>query len=242
LSLDANLAEAHASLGAVFGWVDGNQLLAEREYQRALRLDPRYAPAHDWYALQLAAGGRTDSAVAEATVAHDLDPTSLAIGADLATVLLWAGRPQAAIRQWRGTLALDSSYQRAHKQLWRTYALAGRWDAAVGELDQLMRLEGAPERTHLALHRAYAERGWQGVLEWRLRALTDSFYGAASRPVEAASLCVLLGRREDALTWLRRAHDTQNQYLRFARLDPAFASLRADPRFLALLPTEEGTF
>jgi DNA-binding transcriptional activator of the SARP family len=234
--LDPSLPEAHASLGAVFAWIDGQGSLAEAEYKRSLALDPGYATAHDWYALQLASRGRTDSALTEATLAHDLDPTSLAIGADLGTILLWDGHQAAAIDQLRNTLALDSTFERARRQLWRAYAAAGRQEEAVKELERLMRFQGAPAQARVALRRAYAKRGWEGVLKWRLDALRASTYRAPARPVEAASLCALLGRRDQALVWLKKASDEHNEYLRFARLDPAFVNLRSDPRFLALIP------
>jgi serine/threonine-protein kinase len=233
--LDPSLPEAHASLGAVFAWIDGKGSLAEAEYKQSLALDPGYATAHDWYALQLASRGRTDSALAEATLAHDLDPTSLAIGADLGTILLWAGHQEAAIDQLRNTIALDSTFERAQRQLWRAYAAAGRHEEAVDELERLMRFQDAPAQARAGLRRAYAKRGWEGVLRWRLHALGASTYRAPARPVEAASLCALLGRRDEALVWLRKARDEHNEYLRFARLDPAFVNLRSDPRFLALI-------
>ena len=236
VALDPSLAEAHASLGAVFAWIDGKGSLAEAEYKQSLALDPGYATAHDWYALQLASRGRTDSALAQATLAHDLDPTALAIGADLGTILLWAGHQEAAIDQLRNTLALDPTFERARRQLWHAYAAAGRHEEAVEELERLMRSQGAPAQARVALRRAYARRGWEGVLKWRLHALGASTYRAPARPVEAASLCALLGRRDEALVWLKRAHDEQNEYLRFARLDPAFVNLRSDPRFFALIP------
>jgi DNA-binding SARP family transcriptional activator len=236
VTLDSSLAEAHASLGAVFAWIDGKGPLAEAEYKQSVALDPGYATAHDWYALQLASRGRTDSALAEATLAHDLDPTSLAIGADLGTILLWAGHQEAAIDQLRNTLALDSTFERARRQLWHAYAAAGRHEEAVEELERLMRSQGAPAQARVALRRVYAKRGWEGVLKWRLQALGASTYRAPTRPVEAASLCALLGRRDEALAWLKRARDEQNEYLRFARLDPAFVNLRSDPRFFALIP------
>jgi len=98
-----------------------------------------------------------------------------------------------------------------------------------------MRFQDAPAQARVALRRAYARRGWEGVLRWRLHALGASTYRAPARPVEAASLCALLGRRDEALVWLRKARDEHNEYLRFARLDPAFVNLRSDPRFLALI-------
>jgi hypothetical protein len=231
ITLGPNLAEAHASLAAVFAWIDGDGRRAEAEYKQAMALNPRYATAHDWYAFQLAARGRLDSALAEATAAHALDPVSLPIGADLATMLFWAGHYEAAIAELRMTLALDSTFGRAQSQLWRVYAAARRYAEAVDELERVMRAQGVSAEARRALRRAYADRGWEGVLRWRWGMLADSAQREPARPVELAWLCAALGRRDEAFAWLKQARDEQNEYLPFARLDPAFASLRSDPRF-----------
>jgi tetratricopeptide (TPR) repeat protein len=233
ITLGPRLAEAHASLAAVFAWIDRDGRRAEAEYKQAIVLNPRYATAHEWYAFQLAARGRVDSALAEATAAHALDPVSLPIGADLATMLFWAGRYEAAIAELRMTLALDSTFGRAQTQLWHVYAAARRYAEAVDELDRLMRAQGVSAQGRRALRRAYADRGWEGVLRWRWRMLATSARREPARPVELAWLCAALGRRDEALAWLKQARDEQNEYLPFARLDPAFASLRSDPRFHA---------
>jgi tetratricopeptide (TPR) repeat protein len=231
IELGPTLAEAHASLAAVFAWIDRDGRRAEAEYRRAIVLDPRYATAHEWYAFQLAARGRLDSALAEAAAARALDPGSLPIGADLATMLYWTGRYEAAIAELRMTLALDSTFGRAHAQLWRVYAAAGRYGDAVDELQRVMRAQGVPAPARRALRRAYADRGWEGALTWRWRMLAASAQREPARPVELAWLCAALGRRDEALAWLKQARKEQNEYLPFARLDPVFASLRSDPRF-----------
>jgi serine/threonine-protein kinase len=231
VTLDPQLAEAHASLGAVFAWIDRDDQMAEAEYKRALLLDPRYATAHEWYAFQLAARGRVDSALAEATAAHALDPVSLPIGADLGTMLFWAGRYDAAIAELRMTLALDSTFGRAQTQLWRVYATARRYAEAVDQLERLMRAQGVAAPALRALRRAYEDRGWEGVLTWRWQMLAASGHREPARPVEMAWLCAALDRRDEAFAWLKQARDEGNEYLPFARLDPMFASLRSDPRF-----------
>ena len=235
IELNPRLAEAHASLAAVFAWIDRDGRRAEAEYKQAMVLDPRYATAHEWYAFQLAARGRVDSALAEATAAHALDPVSLPIGADLATFLFWTGRYEAAIAELRTTLALDSTFGRARTQLWHVYAAARRYPDAVDEMERLMRAQGVSVQARRALRHAFADRGWEGVLTWRLQVLAASAPRQPAHSVELAWLCAALGRRDEAFAWLTQARDQQNQYLPFARLDPAFASLRSDPRFQATL-------
>ncbi len=232
--LDPKLPEAHASLAAVLAWIDDDASGADEEFRRSLALNPGYATAHQWYALHLASRGHLDEALAEVTTAHQLEPASLSISTDLASVLFWSGRYESAITVLESTLTLDPTFGRAHARLWRFLAAAGRYGEAVTELEQLSREQGASAAALQELRRAYKQEGWDGALRWRMRVVTNDLYPSASRPVEMAVLDASLGREDQALEWLTRARVGRNESLRFARIDPAFATMRSHPRFLAV--------
>jgi DNA-binding SARP family transcriptional activator len=234
LDLNDGLSEAHTSWAAVLAWMDRNGQGAEKEYQRAIALDPRNATAHEWYAFALAERSRLGPAIAEARWALDIDPQSPAINADLATLLYWNGQYNEAISQWQHTLDLSPGFRRADNQLWHAYAAAGRYADAVRALEQLGRRQGMHAADLRALERAYAEDGWRGVLTWRLQALVVAADREPGLTIQIATLCAELGRPGAALMWLRRARDEHNQFLPYAALDPAFTALRTDPRFPAL--------
>ena len=225
------LAQSHTSLAAVRVWFANDWPGAEREYRRAIQLDSSYATAHEWFALGLAARGELPAARRELEIARQREPTSPAIRADLATVLVWSGQYDDAISQLKVALALDSSYARAATHLWRAYAAAGRYQNASESLIRATRLQGGTAAQLLALEHAYATAGWTGVLKARLAMLLDLPAGASDRPVQLAALCGLLGRDEEAIAWLQRARRERSTYLRFVSLDPAFKHLHADPRF-----------
>ncbi len=110
LEIEEMLAEAHASLGLVRFWYEWDWQGAEREYKRAIELNPGYAIAPLWYGLQLMALGRFDDALAEMKRAQDLDPLSLVINTNLGGTLYRARRYDQAIEQCRRTLEIDSSF------------------------------------------------------------------------------------------------------------------------------------
>ena len=103
--MDDNLGEAHASLAFTLDLYDWNWDAAEREYKRAIALNPSYATAHQWYAWHLIMTGRTGEAIVEIKKAESIDPLSLIISADVADALCVAHLYDEAIRQSRKTLA-----------------------------------------------------------------------------------------------------------------------------------------
>jgi tetratricopeptide (TPR) repeat protein len=111
IQLDETSAETHTALGLLFCFSDVNLVEAEKEFKRAIALNPNYATAHHWYGnALLVALGRFDEAISEVHRAVDLDPLSLIINADLGGTLMMARRYDQAIAQLQRTLALDERF------------------------------------------------------------------------------------------------------------------------------------
>src|SRR5258705_3398008 len=110
LELDETLAEAHSSLGRVLASYDWDWTNAEKEYTRAIELNPRYAVAHQWYGGYLAVLGRSNEALAERKRAQELEPLSLIINAELGMAFYYARDYDQAIEQFPKTLALDPNF------------------------------------------------------------------------------------------------------------------------------------
>ena len=236
--LDDRLAQAHTSLGGVKAWFDHDWGGAEAEYRRALSLDSGYATAHQWFALGLAVHDRLAEATREMQIAQRHDPLSPSIATDLAMLLFWSGRDQAAIAQIRYALTLDPGSLRASAQLWRIYSAAGKSDEAVTALARVVgaRGGGAGAGVRERLRGVYARRGLQGVMLWWAATLERS-PRTPDRAMRIAVLDGLLDRKAEALRWLRQARDEHSQFLQFAVLDPAFRGLRTDPQFVGLVST-----
>jgi tetratricopeptide (TPR) repeat protein len=117
VELDSTLGEAHNSLAFCLDGFDWDFESAEKEFLRAIELNPGYATAHHWYAWHLSLVGRNSEAIAEMRKAQNLDPLSLIINADLAELLLIAHSYDESMQQSRKTIEMDSNFALAHNQL-----------------------------------------------------------------------------------------------------------------------------
>jgi TolB-like protein len=230
LEIDSSLAEAHTSLAhvrEVFNWDWSG---AEAEYKRALELNPSYSTAHHWYSLCLVALGRMDEAVEEARRAQKLDPLSLIINENLGDVLSLAHRYDEAIEQLRRTLELDSSFTVAHWSLARAYCGRGMYNDAISDY-----LHSSPPEWVVPLKQACAAAGIRGLWEKELQLTLERSAKAHLWPNNLARLYALLGKRDEAFTWLERGYDERTLNFTYLRGGFWFDSLRSDPRYTALL-------
>ncbi len=136
LEIDETLGEAHATLGHIHFQYDRDWAGAEREFKRAIELNPNYANAHLWYALSLMWTGRHDEAVLEVTRAQQLDPLLLAVNANVGFILAAAHRYDEAIAECRKTVDLDPNFPLGHYRLGQIYTLKGMYSEAIPELEK----------------------------------------------------------------------------------------------------------
>ncbi|HEY1242491.1 MAG TPA: tetratricopeptide repeat protein, partial [Bryobacteraceae bacterium] len=136
LEIDPLQPEAHASLGLIAMNYDWDWVASEREYRRALEINPNYATAHHWYAEYLNMHGRFDEAVLEIGRAQELDPLSLIIATDRGKIWFYARRYPEALQQLRRVLAEDPSYREAHIYLIETFLAVGKFEEALADMNQ----------------------------------------------------------------------------------------------------------
>ena len=140
LELDETLAEAHGALGSIRTLYDWDRQATEREYKRALELNPNYATGHQWYGLYLSQIGVHDEAIAETRRALQLDPLSVGISSALGLRLYFARRYEQAIKQFADALELDSNHALAHLWLGQTYEQKGNHKQAIIEIQKAVTL------------------------------------------------------------------------------------------------------
>jgi tetratricopeptide (TPR) repeat protein len=143
LALDEGLAEVHTSLALITENYDWDWKTAEKEYRRAIQLDPNYATAHQWYAEYLAFQGHFDEALAESERARQLDPLSVIIAADNGAILYFSRQYDRAIEQFRAVLEMEPNLQRAHMVLF-AYAQKGQTADALAEIQNWRRGDDTP--------------------------------------------------------------------------------------------------
>jgi tetratricopeptide (TPR) repeat protein len=235
LQLDGTLAEAHTSLGNVRLFYDWDLPGAEREFKRAIDLNPNSADAHDGYANYLIAMGRREESLSESKKAIELDPLSLVINADAAgNCLYFARRYEQAIELCRKTIEFDPNFGLVHFYLAQAYAQAGRFPEALAESKTGYQLDSSPVMTGL-LGEVYAllgERAEAGKVLERLDGLAKRRYVCS---YETAAIYQGLGHRDQALKLLDQAYEERSDCIPWLRVDPAFDGLRNDPRFQDLV-------
>ena len=233
VQLDDGLTDAHASLAAIsvqqWDWVT-----AEKEFQRALQLNPGNALARMNYAQFLAGLGRNEEALRDAQRSRELDPLSLPFHTAYATVLIGAGRYDEAIAVCQEALRMNPGFFWAHQHLWRGYAQKGRFEEALAEARASFSAQGDGEVVK-ALERGQRQAGYAGAM----RAAADTLAARArTRYVMAFSVALLYanaGEKEAAIDWLERAYQQHGALLEYIRISPEFEALRPDPRYQDLL-------
>jgi tetratricopeptide (TPR) repeat protein len=234
LALDDGLAEAHTSLGTVAYLYDWDWVVAEREFQEAIRLQPNYVNAHNWYAVFLAAMGRFPEAIAEIKRAQELEPLSLIVNANLGWIYALAGRYDEAIAQLRATLDLEPNFANARLKLGRVYELKGLYDQAIVEMKGARELSPDDSNALAALGHAYAVSGRKEEARRMIAALRRPVGEAYAEPFFVALIYVGLGEDEQAFAWMRKAYEERSNEMKSLKKEPRLDRLRSDPRFVDL--------
>ena len=233
LALDDNLSEAHTSLAFILDLYDWDWASAEKEYKRALALNPGYATAHQWYASHLMVMGRNSEAIAELKKAESLDPLSLIISADLADVLCVAHLFDESVRQSQKTMEMDPYFAVAHYQLGQALEQMHKHDEAIAEFRRAIELSGGNTTFESNLAHAYAVSGRKEEAMKVVKHLENMQSHGSSTDASIALVYVGLGDNDRAMVWLNKAY--QARFNPSILVRPVFDPLRSDPRFQDLL-------
>ena len=234
LQFDSTLAEPHATLGYVKLYYEWDWSGAEREFRRALALDPNDATAHEWYGLYLAAMGRVDESIAQERRAEELDPLSTAVAGTSAWVQYYGGRLDAAERELHVALREDPGFALGHFYLGRLHEAKGDLGAALTEYDATGPLaHWVP--TMAARGRVLALAGRSGAARETLVAMDSMSRHGYVSAYAVALVHAGLGDSDSAFVWLDRAVAERTHWMVWLNRDPRWDSIRADPRFARLV-------
>ncbi len=234
LEIDDTLAEAHTSLAFVI-WHEGDFSGGEREFKRAIELNPNYATADHWYGNYLLAVGRRDEALAELKRSLELDPLSLIINTAVGGCYYFRREYDQAITQLRETLEIDANFINAHEFLGAACLQKGMYEEAIAEFQKAVELSGRWEVELSKLGHTYAVSGRRTEARKLLDELKER---RTQRQISATNIALVyagLGEREQAFAWLEKAYQERDQRLGAITTDPVLDSLRSDPRFQDLL-------
>jgi TolB-like protein/DNA-binding winged helix-turn-helix (wHTH) protein/Flp pilus assembly protein TadD len=235
LAIDETLSEAHTSLGRILWQHDWNWRSAEREFERAIDLDPGNAFGHRIYGYYLASMGQLERSIAEQKQAQRLDPLSLIINLNVGSVLNLAGETDEALAQIRKTQELDKNYVEAYLELGVVYAQKGMYAEAIAELNKADPSVAYDSRVISLLGYNYALWGKRDEAVKRLDELKEL---SKRRRVPAYDMAIIytgLGEKDQAFKCLRQACEDRHGMVVYLKFETLFKSLRTDPRFADLL-------
>ena len=235
LALDETVFSAHASLAWSLFIYDWDWEGAEREFRRAIELNPRYASAHQWFAFLLVSRGEYEAALLESLTALELDPASVSIRRAVGWSYYYAGRYDQALAHLARAIEMNPMAVESHRILAATLAQQGKLADAERVLREALTLPaaGAFTKAELALVLARAGRPEEA------KALLEEIQAAAREhyvsPVPFAIVHIGLGNLDEALDWVERAYDERRGWLAYLKVNPIFDPLRNEPRFKALM-------
>jgi eukaryotic-like serine/threonine-protein kinase len=227
LRIDDSLSEAHSSLGLIRFYYDWDWQEGEREFRRAITLNPSYVFAHLWYAICLAWRGRFDEAIERAKYALTLEPRLPIAHAIVGLVLYLARKYDDAAEQLQKA---DANYYPTHWLAW-VAEQCGHFESAIWTLRSALKFSDNDPAVLAQLGRAYAMAGQR---ERAFATLADLDELSEKQYVSAVSIAAIhsaLEQPDVAFQWLERAFIDHAVELIYLKVDPRFDVLRSDPRF-----------
>lgn len=230
IELDETLAEAHAVLGLIIFWYDWDWQAAEKQYLRALALNPNSSEARFAYAHLLSNTRRHEKAMTEIKRAIELDPLSLRYNAIEGQILFFAGRNDEALDRLQKTIDLEPNFWLAQLFISRVYSEKGMHGEAVAAAKKAGDISG---NSQSIAYRAYALAKGGKTAEARLL-LDELLKLSADSYVPPYNIAVVyngLGEKAKALDYLEKGFAEKDGRMVFLTVEPMWNSLRSEPRF-----------
>ena len=245
VELDEALSEGHSELGDYYVGQGWDFSAAEREYRRAIELDPNSSVAHLGYAYYFHYLGRADKALPEMQRARELDPLSLKVANDFAWSFLYSRRYDEAVDHFHGVLEMNPNYRRSRWGLARTYELKGMYKEAISECLQIPALPNidpfakAMFKTRCSLYeKIYPISGAEPINRRWFESARQDIKDSIERDDDwyfVAALYAESGANEKALDLLEGGYARHDSTLLELKIDPRLDNLRSNPRFQALV-------
>ncbi|MGB7284693.1 MAG: tetratricopeptide repeat protein [Candidatus Acidiferrum sp.] len=233
VELDDSSADAHLSLAFVIFYWNWDAAGAEREFKRALVLNPNDARAHHWYATFLLSCRRLPESLAQINQAQSLDPSSVAILADKGDILNVANETDAAITLLRQIEISEPSFASAHRYLSEIYLARKDYAGYLKEWQQMAILlkDQNEQAVEEGAEKGFSDGGYRGMLEGSLRVQKELNNKGVVPAYSLAVTYARLGQDQNSLRSLKVAYDSHDSSLLFLSTEPAFDFLRSDPEF-----------
>jgi TolB-like protein len=234
LELDDSLEEAHDVLARIKSYYDWDWNGAEREFRKAIQLNPNYADAHLFYSTFLQAMKRDEEASEEVKRGLELDPINFFSQGFFVAHLLHLCKYDDAIVKLRAILRIEPNYPLAHRYLWICYHQKQMYDKALEEAKRYFTAAGKNEITNL-LALGYAEVGYQGAMNLAAEKMKETSKQTNIQPIWIARFYAYAGKKNPAIKWLKKSFEERDPHLVNLGVSRDWDNLRDDPRFQDLL-------
>jgi serine/threonine protein kinase/Tfp pilus assembly protein PilF len=236
LEIDSDLAEARTALAQVKRRFDLDWEAAQREYERALELDPHYAMAHHWYGYDLMCMARYDEAIRMIQRAHELDPLSLVINRNLGQVYYRSGQYDRGKEIFQRMLEKNPNFSYLHYHMGNILFQQGRYEEALSLFQREKKLaRGWALHVQPWIGMAYAKLGRKDEAQTILSDLISKSQQNHVPATPVAALFFVLGDNDEGFRWLEKAYTEYDTWVRLLKSDTVFDPVREDPRFLDIL-------
>jgi TolB-like protein/Tfp pilus assembly protein PilF len=232
LRIDDTLAEAHTALALVLALYDYDFAAGEREFKRAVELNPGSAYVHQWYGWYLITMKRPDEALIEIKRAQELDPLSSVINWEMGLPFFISRQYDRAIEEFKKAVEMDPKGSFARMLLALAYVQKGSYEEALRAVD-----EPGTDDSYLVATTAfvYATMGKKAEAQKIAEQLEKQAKQGYVAPYIMSKVYIGLGKKERAIDWLERAYETREDSSAWLNADPAFDPLRLEPRFQELV-------
>lgn len=230
IELDPTLAEPHTTLAFTAWLLDWDRVAAEKEFLRAIELNPNYPTAHQWYSRYLRGIGRMDEAFREIKRAEALDPLSLVIINNVAENHITRGELDSATKECQRMIDLDPSFWPAHQTLSIVLTKQGRYDGALVEVQKSTEFSGRGNASLALLAHINAKLGRRSEAEAVIKELEKRY---SEKSADGRDLAVAYAGfdKDQAFAWLAKAFKDHSPFLVFLKLEPMLDDLHTDPRW-----------
>ncbi len=231
LEIDDSLGDAHLALARVIQLYDWDWSGVEKEYRRALELNPNDAMAHNWYGEYLQEMGRNEEAFVQIRQAMDLDPLSPGGASELGYIFYTARQYDQAIRAFQKALEVEPDYVYAHVGLGWVYDEKKIYKEAITELEKAANLGNRHDLIVASLGKVLAESGRKQEARKVLEELEERSKHRYISPCLIALVQIGLGQKNQAIASLERGYAARDQWMLYLQVDPHLDNLRSDQRF-----------
>jgi DNA-binding winged helix-turn-helix (wHTH) protein/TolB-like protein/Tfp pilus assembly protein PilF len=236
LEIDDNLAQAHNALAELKYQYEYDWRTAEKEFKRAIELNPNIAWIRQAYGWLLMSEGRFEEATVEMEKAQALDPSSLTVNVGRGRLYYYTRQYDQAIRHFQNIIAIEPNDSSLYRALGEIYEQKKMYPEAADTYLKLQELDKAPPEKIEELREAFRSKGWQGFLRKQIEEAIKLNAETESQSAGGlANLYVRLGEKDKAFAWFEKAFEAHDPSILQFKIEPAYDSLRDDPRYAELL-------